>query len=140
MIQAAASVYPRPNLWGVTVLTSMSAQDVKIFHPTAKIPKMVASLAAMGADNGADATICSAQEVAWLRKNFPKLKMKFVTPGIRPQGAALNDQSRVMTPGQAAALGIDFIVVGRPITHSSDPRQAAQEILAEMESARVVKS
>ena len=70
-----------------------------------------------------------------LRKQLPHLDMKFVTPGIRPKGAALNDQARVMTPGEAAALGIDFIVVGRPITHAPDPRKAALDILAEMQAA-----
>ena len=135
MVRAAAQVSPRPKLWGVTVLTSMSAQDMAMFHPSARIPAMVKSLAQSGWANGADATICSPQEVALLRKQLPHLNMKFVTPGIRPKGAALNDQSRVMTPGEAAALGIDFIVVGRPITHAPDPRRAALDILREMQAA-----
>jgi orotidine-5'-phosphate decarboxylase len=135
MVKAAAEVSPRPKLWGVTVLTSMSPKDVKVLHPAARIPAMVKSLAKAGWVSGADATICSPREVGYLRKQLPHLDMKFVTPGIRPAGAALNDQSRVMTPGQAAALGIDFIVVGRPITHAPDPRKAALDILAEMKAA-----
>jgi orotidine-5'-phosphate decarboxylase len=135
MIKAAAEVSPRPKLWGVTVLTSMAAKDVKIFHPGTRIPTLVKSLAKSGWMHGADATICSAREVASLRKQFPHLDMKFVTPGIRPRGAALDDQARVMTPGEAAELGIDFIVVGRPITHAPDPRKAAMDILAEMKAA-----
>jgi orotidine-5'-phosphate decarboxylase len=132
MLRAAAEVSPRPKLWGVTVLTSMAAKDVKVLSPAAKIPSLVKSLAKLGWVGGADATICSPQDVAMLAKAFPHLDMKFVTPGIRPKGAALNDQSRVMTPGEAAALGIDFVVIGRPITHASDPRKAALDILAEM--------
>ena len=134
MVRAAAEISPRPKLWGVTVLTSMSPKDVKVIHPSARIPAMVKSLAKSGWVSGADATICSPQEVAYLRKQLPHLDMKFVTPGIRPKGAALNDQSRVTTPGEAAKLGIDFIVVGRPITHAPDPRKAALDILAEMQA------
>jgi orotidine-5'-phosphate decarboxylase len=134
MVRAAAEVSPRPLLWGVTVLTSMSPKDVKVIHPSARIPSMVKTLAKAGWVSGADATICSPQEVAFLRKQLPHLDMKFVTPGIRPRGAALNDQSRVMTPGEAAKLGIDYIVVGRPITHAPDPRKAALDILAEMQA------
>ncbi|MFI5363391.1 MAG: orotidine-5'-phosphate decarboxylase [Elusimicrobiota bacterium] len=135
MVRAAAEVSPRPKLWGVTVLTSMSAKDIKVIHPSARIPAMVKSLAKAGWVAGADATICSPLEVAYLRKQLPHLDMKFVTPGIRPKGSALNDQTRVTTPGEAAALGIDYIVVGRPITHAPDPRKAALDILAEMQAA-----
>ncbi len=135
MVRAAADVSPRPKLWGVTVLTSMAPKDVKLFHPGARVPTLVKSLAKAGWVAGADATICSAQEVPVLRKAFPHLDMKFVTPGIRPMGAALNDQARVMTPGEAAALGIDFVVIGRPITHAPDPRRAALDILTEMKAA-----
>jgi orotidine-5'-phosphate decarboxylase len=134
MVRAAAEVSPRPKLWGVTVLTSMGPKDVKIFSPGARIPAMVKSLAKSGWVAGADATICSPLEVAYLRKQLPHLDMKFVTPGIRPKGAALGDQVRVTTPAEAAALGIDFIVVGRPITHAPDPRKAALDILAEMQA------
>jgi len=135
MLRAASEVSPRPKLWGVTVLTSMGPKDVKVLATTAKIPALVKSLAKLGWVGGADATICSPQEVGMLQKAFPHLDMKFVTPGIRPKGAALNDQNRVMTPGEAAALGIDFVVIGRPITHASDPRKAALDILAEMKAA-----
>lgn len=135
MLRAAHEVSPRPKLWGVTVLTSMAPKDVKIFSSSAKIPALVKSLAKQGWVGGADATICSPREVAALKKSFPHLDMKFVTPGIRPKGASLDDQSRVMTPGEAAKLGVDFIVIGRPITHAPDPRKAALDILAEMKAA-----
>ncbi len=135
MVRAAAEVTPRPKLWGVTVLTSMAPKDVKIFHPEARLPALAKSLAKTGWTAGADATICSPREVAWLRRQLPDLGLKFVTPGIRPRGADLNDQSRVMTPGEAAALGIDYVVIGRPITHAPDPRKAALSILSEMKAA-----
>lgn len=135
MIRAAAAVKPRPKLWGVTVLTSLEPKDVKVFHPEASVPVMVKELARLGYLNGVDATICSAQEVQYLRKTLKSFPLKFVTPGIRPQGGPAHDQKRVMTPGQAAALGIDHIVIGRPITHAPDPLKAAQDILAEMKAA-----
>jgi orotidine-5'-phosphate decarboxylase len=135
MVHAAAQVHPRPKLWGVTVLTSMQGKDVRLFHPRATIPSMVKNLARMGWVQGVDGTICSPQEVAFLRKSLKHLDMKFITPGIRPAGSERNDQKRVMTPGEAAALGIDNIVIGRPITHAPDPLKAAQDILSEMRRA-----
>ncbi len=135
MLRAAAEVMPRPKLWGVTVLTSLGPKDMTIFSASAKIPSLVKSLAKLGWIGGADATICSPQEVGLLKKSFPHLDMRFVTPGIRPAGTALNDQRRVMTPGEAARLGVDFIVIGRPITHAPDPHKAALDILAEMKAA-----
>ena len=135
MVRAAAELPARPKLWGVTVLTSMNADDVKVLHPDARIPELIERLAKTGLDAGADAIICSPQDVAGLRAALPGRSPAFVTPGIRPRGAAANDQSRIMTPGEAAALGIDFIVVGRPITHAPDPRAAALAILEEMKAA-----
>ncbi|MDE2491784.1 MAG: orotidine-5'-phosphate decarboxylase [Elusimicrobia bacterium] len=135
MVRAAADVSPRPRLWGVTVLTSMGPKDVQLIHPDARVPALVESLARLGKDAGADATICSPSDVAELRRRLPSLDLKFVTPGIRPRGASLDDQARVTTPGEAAALGIDYVVVGRPITRAPDPRKAALDILAEMQAA-----
>jgi orotidine-5'-phosphate decarboxylase len=132
MLRAAAEVQPRPKLWGVTVLTSMKDTDLRPLHPHAKVSSMVKNLARLGWVNGIDGTICSGQEVQYLRKTLKHLDMKFVTPGIRPAGAAANDQKRVMTPEQAAVLGIDYIVIGRPITHAADPLKAAQDILSSM--------
>lgn len=135
MIRAAASVSPRPKLWGVTVLTSLGPPDVKIYHPGASVPVLVKNLARLGFLSGIDATICSAQDVLHLRKMLKSYPLKFVTPGIRPAGGETHDQKRVMTPGEAAKLGIDYIVVGRPITHATDPLRAAQDILTEMKAA-----
>lgn len=135
MVRAAAQVNPRPQLWGVTVLTSLLTKDVRMLHPKATIPSMVKSLAHLGWTCGIDGTICSGQEVAALRRALPHLDMRFITPGIRPAGSQAHDQKRVMTPEEAARLGIDHIVIGRPITASPDPLRAAQEILAEMKHA-----
>ncbi|MBI3553224.1 MAG: orotidine-5'-phosphate decarboxylase [Elusimicrobia bacterium] len=135
MLAAAAEVSPRPKLWGVTVLTSMQDKDLRPLHPQAKVASFVKNLARLGWVNGVDGTICSGQEVMFLRRSLKHLDMKFITPGIRPAGGELHDQKRVMSPEQAAELGIDYIVVGRPITHAIDPLKAAQSILSSMKHA-----
>ncbi len=134
VLRAAAAVHPRPKLWGVTVLTSLSSADLAAIHPKAAVRPTVRRLAELGARCGMDATICSGQEVPLLRKALGP-EACFVTPGIRPAGADLNDQKRVMTPAEAARLGIRFVVVGRPITHAAAPLAVAQDIVAEMKNA-----
>jgi orotidine-5'-phosphate decarboxylase len=135
MLKAAHAVSPRPKLWGVTVLTSLEPADVKLFHPKATVAGIVKSLARLGCVSGLDAIICSAREVPYLRRTLKNFPLHFVTPGIRPSGDSLNDQKRVMTPGEASRLGIDYIVVGRPITAAPDPLRAAHTILAELRQA-----
>jgi orotidine-5'-phosphate decarboxylase len=65
--------------------------------------------------------------------------MLLVTPGVRPAGAAIGDQKRVMTPSRAIAAGADHLVVGRPVTEAADPRAAAQAIVAEIESGLALR-
>lgn len=134
VLEAAAAVHPRPKLWGVTVLTSLSSHDLKAVHPRAAVQPTVKRLAELGARCGMDATICSGREVPMLRKALGP-DAAFVTPGIRPAGSAADDQKRVLTPGDAARLGIRYVVVGRPITHAADPRMMAQAVLTEMRNA-----
>ena len=134
MLRAARELTARPKLWGVSILTSLGDCDTAVFHDGAKVADVVARLAKLGKQEGIDGLICSPQEVAALRPIVGKLP--FITPGIRPAGAALNDQKRVMTPAEAAALGIEHIVVGRPITHAEDPLRAAQDILTSMRTTR----
>lgn len=135
MVKAAAAVYPRPKLWGVTVLTSLAPADLKVFHPETDLPAVVDRLARMGEAHGVDGIVCSGQEVRHLRESLGNRKIAFITPGIRPEGLATHDQQRVMTPGEAARLNINYIVIGRPITAAPDPLRAAQDILREMKAA-----
>ena len=135
MIRAAAEVEPRPKLWGVTVLTSMLPTDIRTLHPRASLQATVKNLAHLGWIHGVDGTICSGREVAFLRKTLKHLDMRYITSGIRPAGSTPDDQKRVMTPEEAARLGIDYIVIGRPITGAPDPLKAAQDILTAMKHA-----
>lgn len=143
MLAAAASVSPRPKLWGVTVLTSMSQDDLRLLHPRASLTGLAKNMARMGLSRGIDGIICSGHEVEPLRKALflPAKTAKggrprFIAPGIRPADSDVHDQKRVMTPEQAAELGIDYIVIGRPITAAADPLNSAQKILAGMKAAR----
>ena len=85
---------------------------------------------------GVDGIVCSAEEAAAVRKVVGH-QMNLVTPGIRPAGAEVGDQKRVMTPARAIAAGADYLVVGRPITGAADPRTAAEAIQAEIKQALV---
>jgi orotidine-5'-phosphate decarboxylase len=134
MIKAAAAVHPRPRLWGVSVLTSLGSSDLHALHPKASVEPMVRRLARMGIKNGVDGIVCSGKEVQTLKKALGP-ETCFVTPGIRPAGASVNDQKRLITPAKAAQLGIRYAVVGRPITRAADPLAAAQSVLAEMRNA-----
>ena len=135
MVRAASEVQPRPKLWGVTVLTSLAAKDLRAIHPRTNLTTLVKNLARMGWVNGIDGTICSGREVELLRKALPHLDMRFITPGIRPAQSGADDQKRVMTPAEAARLGVHYIVIGRPITQAPNRLKAAQDIFAEMRHA-----
>ena len=121
------------KILAVTVLTSLDRADLdaSCVKP-GDLADLVQERAGIALTNGADGVIASPQEAALIRA-LPEARGKLiVTPGVRPAGAALGDQKRVLTPGQAVANGADHVVVGRPIWQASDPRKAAQEILAEL--------
>ncbi len=119
------------GILAVTVLTSYDEADAREAGYALAVPELVAHRAFQAAEAGIDGIVCSAFEAEAVRAVVGPARL-IVTPGIRPAGAQNGDQKRVMTPGQARIAGIDHIVVGRPITGSSDPRAAAQAILAEM--------
>ncbi len=123
----------RPLLIGVTVLTSLDAAALAEVGCPADPEAQVERLAALGAAAGLDGVVCSAREAARLRTRFPDLLR--VTPGIRPAGADVQDQKRVMTPTAALAAGADHLVVGRPVTAAPDPAAALAALLAEIQAA-----
>lgn len=131
MMQAAREgieiVAKRPFLIGVTVLTSMSSQDLKEIGIDMPVPQLVDQLARNAMANGLDGVVCSAQEVPELRNSIGASAL-LVTPGIRPDWAAANDQQRIVTPQQALADGSSYLVIGRPITQHDDPAAALELI------------
>ncbi len=119
------------KILAVTILTSLDRADLNanLIRP-GDIHDITLERAARALEAGADGIIASPIEAAAIRA-LPQARGKLiVTPGVRPAGATLGDQKRVATPGQAIADGADHIVVGRPIWQSSDPRRAAQAVLA----------
>ena len=119
----------RPLLIGVTVLTSMGAEDLAEIGLAVEPAVQVERLARLAKDSGLDGVVCSAQESSLLKAACGK-EFKLITPGIRPAQASLDDQNRVMTPQAAIAAGSDYLVIGRPITQSSDPIATLQAINA----------
>lgn len=115
----------------VTVLTSLDGDELAAVGQEADAAGQVARLAVLAVGAGAQALVCSPQEVAAVRAAVGPATI-LVCPGIRPAGGALGDQSRVATPAQAVAAGADYLVVGRPIIAAPDPAVAAAAIRAEM--------
>jgi orotidine-5'-phosphate decarboxylase len=128
MIAAAAKELPRTIIAAVTVLTSLNQDDLSKMGIAASSEQVALSMARVAADAGARAIVSSAHEVAAIKKNIPEVLT--ITPGIRPAGVESHDQARTMTPAEAINAGSDFLVIGRPITASPDPKHAASEILA----------
>lgn len=139
MLKAArAAIEPgadAPALIAVTILTSMSQRDLDETGVSRPLEDQVRALAGLTRDAGLDGVVCSAWEAAAMRGIFRQDDPVIVTPGIRPIGAATDDQSRIMTPSEAIAAGATSIVVGRPISRAEKPGEAAAAIAAELRSA-----
>lgn len=124
---------PCPRLIGVTVLTSMDAQDWTGLGHTGTIADAVLRRAKLAQEAGLDGVVASPAETAEIRRACGD-DFLIVTPGIRPAGVSHDDQRRVMTPAGAMRAGASQIVVGRAIYAAENPRAAAEEILKEMEA------
>jgi orotidine-5'-phosphate decarboxylase len=131
--EAQSSASP-PLLLAVTALTSLSLEDVHALGINGSIEQWVERLAEIARDSGIRGLVASTKELPMLRKKFQS-EMQLVIPGIRPAGAATQDQSRTATPAEAIRAGAGFIVVGRPILQASDPAKAADAIVAEIQSS-----
>ncbi len=123
-----------PQIFAVTILTSIAAEELRELGLQGGPGENVMRLAALARDARCAGVVCSANEVADL-KSFFGHDFAALTPGIRPGGTAHGDQKRVATPQAAVAAGADYLVVGRPIVEAADPAAAARAILAEMEAA-----
>jgi orotidine-5'-phosphate decarboxylase len=122
----------KPIMLAVTVLTSLSQDDLQRVGVERKVADQVVRLALLTKEAGMDGVVASPHEVADIREACGR-RFVIVTPGIRPAAASRNDQQRVMTPRDAVRAGVDYIVVGRPIVEAKDPVTAARAIVAEME-------
>jgi orotidine-5'-phosphate decarboxylase len=112
----------------VTLLTSLSAQDLPAIGVTTELGEYVSRLAAIGQEAGVEGLVCSPSEIGLVKRVQPGLKL--FTPGVRPQESTTDDQKRVATPERAVADGADYLVIGRPITRAPDPVAATREIVA----------
>lgn len=130
-LDTAADALPQTLLLGVTVLTSMDEKQLAGIGVPAAPMRQVELLAKLAAGTGMRGLVCSPLELPCLRRELGG-EIALVTPGIRPKTATLDDQSRVMTPAEAADAGASFIVVGRPILKAADPVSAARAIRTEL--------
>ena len=125
----------RLSILAVTVLTSLNDEDMQEIGVSGRVADQALRMAALARSTGCHGVVTSPREASLLRKSLGE-GFAIVTPGVRPAGAESHDQQRIATPAQAIANGASHIVVGRPITHASDPAAAAQAIIREMENAR----
>jgi orotidine-5'-phosphate decarboxylase len=130
-VEAAQAAPARPKVLGVTVLTSMNDDDLVQVRQQGPLPAQVKHLANIAQASGLDGVVCSPREIALVRAACGP-DFLIVTPGVRPAGAAIGDQRRVMTPAEAVAAGADILVIGRPITAAANPAEAAKAIAAEI--------
>ncbi|HEY2499466.1 MAG TPA: orotidine-5'-phosphate decarboxylase [Candidatus Angelobacter sp.] len=124
------------NVLAITVLTSLTDEDIQETGISGRVADQVLRMAALAQTAGCQGIVASPREANLVRKALGE-GFAIVTPGIRPAGAEINDQQRIATPAQAISNGASHIVVGRPITHAPDPAQAALAIIAEMEQAKI---
>jgi orotidine-5'-phosphate decarboxylase len=129
---ANAEGLSRPSIIAVTVLTSAQQDTLAEVGFTLDAAEMVRHLSVLAETSEMDGVVASPHEVSIVRSAIKKPGFVVVTPGVRPAGAALDDQARVMTPQQAISAGADYVVIGRPIIAAKDPVQAAQDIVNEM--------
>lgn len=125
---------PSLKILAVTVLTSYDEDDLHAAGYRLGVSDLVEARALQAQALGIDGLVCSGEEAATVR-GVVGPQMALVTPGIRPAGAAVGDQKRVMTPGRAIAAGADYLVVGRPVVEAADPKAAADAIVAEIVQA-----
>jgi len=132
---AVAGQKNRPALLGVTILTSMDQAALRRVGISQSPAKRAVALARLAKLAGLDGVVASAHEARAIRRACGP-KFLIIVPGVRPASASLNDQARVATPSSAIQAGADYLVVGRPITEATSPRDAARAIAQEIASAR----
>lgn len=134
---AKAAAPPDTKIVAVTVLTSLDQSDLAEAGIGGTTQDQVRRLAKLAQDAGVDGIVCSGAELAAAREAWPS--GFFVVPGVRPAGAGLDDQKRVVTPRQALNDGASILVIGRPITGATDPARAIRDIAATLESKEAIQ-
>jgi orotidine-5'-phosphate decarboxylase len=136
---AKAAAPPETKVVAVTVLTSLDTVDLAEAGVIGSPAEQVRRLAELAREAGVDGIVCSGAEVAAAKADWPD--GFFVVPGVRPAGADVADQKRIVTPRQALADGASILVIGRPITAAVDPARAIADIAADLtqtkEDARI---
>jgi orotidine-5'-phosphate decarboxylase len=123
------------KILAVTVLTSYDDSDLHAAGYRLNVSDLVEARARQAQEIGVDGLVCSPEEAANVRRIVGE-RMNLITPGVRPAGSATGDQKRIMTPARAIAAGADYLVVGRPVMEASDPKAAADAIVAEIIQAK----
>lgn len=121
----------RPKLIAVTILTSMDDAELETVGLGGTAESNVHRLALLAQQSGLDGVVCSPREASLLRAQLAP-NFLLVTPGVRPAGSSVDDQSRVATPLRAVENGASYLVIGRPITAAADPKAALRNINAEI--------
>lgn len=127
-LQSPPTEPKRPLVLAVTLLTSLASSDLERLGLAGSPAEQVLRLAGMAMEAGVDGLVASPAEVARLRRNFGPSPL-LVTPGIRPAGAALDDQARAATPQEALRAGSDLLVIGRPVTAAPNPLRSLNRII-----------
>jgi orotidine-5'-phosphate decarboxylase len=121
----------RPRILAVTVLTSLGRADLRRVGVADEVEHQVVRLARLARRAGLDGVVASPHEIARIRRACGR-GFLIVTPGVRPASSGLDDQKRVMTPGEAMRAGADYLVIGRPILAAHDPLAVVREVVADM--------
>lgn len=136
MVSAAAEALPGTRVVAVTVLTSLTSEDLRdlglLGTDSTTAGDLAVRLAVTAVDAGARAVVCSPEEVAAVRAALAGRDVVLITPGVRPAGSAVGDQRRVATPQEALERGADLLVIGRPITGAPDVSAAAAAIAGDL--------
>jgi orotidine-5'-phosphate decarboxylase len=122
----------RPKILAVTVLTSLSKEDLKRTGVMTGVENQVVRLAKLAKEAGMDGVVASPLEIVRIRRECGR-NFLLIVPGVRSRGESWDDQKRVLTPEEAMRAGADYLVVGKPIRDAKDPREAARQIVREME-------
>ena len=132
--EAQQSGQTKPLLLAVTVLTSLKGEQLRDIGMDDSVNEQVLRLARLAKDNRMDGVVCSPQEIDIIKEKFVQ-DFLVVSPGIRPVWAAAQDQKRILTPGEAIGKGVDYMVIGRPITKAASPSEAFLKIVGELNRA-----